>query len=178
MTPKKKKVNPKAKGNSFELEIAKYLSQTFNESFLRCPGSGAYVGGKNSVRKEFLHEGQIRFMKGDIIPPPHWIKLNVECKSYAEFPFHQLFTTGEIKLLEAWIDQTITASDINDLNLIFMKFNRKGQYTCFEKKHLDSNEFTCLRYILYESTSHGTWVFTEFSHFWENNTDKVKELST
>ena len=37
----------KAKGSGFEREIAKYLSEKYGESFIRAPGSGAYIGGKN-----------------------------------------------------------------------------------------------------------------------------------
>ena len=49
----------KNKGSGFEREIAKYLSEKYSESFIRAPGSGAYVGGKNQSRTQFLHEGQI-----------------------------------------------------------------------------------------------------------------------
>jgi hypothetical protein len=57
----------KNKGSGFEREIAKYLSDTYGESFIRAP-VGAYVGGKNQSRTEILHEGQIRSFKGDIGP--------------------------------------------------------------------------------------------------------------
>ena len=40
----------KTKGSGFEREIAKYLSDIYGESFIRAPGSGAYVGGKNQSR--------------------------------------------------------------------------------------------------------------------------------
>ncbi len=89
----------KAKGSSFEREIATFLTKTYNESFIRAPGSGAYVGGKNQSRKEFLHEGQIRSFKGDIVPGESFTKFNAECKSYADFPFH-LLMTGEWIIME------------------------------------------------------------------------------
>ena len=44
----------KAKGSSFEREIANFLSKTYDESFIRAPGSGAYIGGKNQSRKQYL----------------------------------------------------------------------------------------------------------------------------
>ena len=68
----------KAKGSGFQREIAKYLSEKYGESFIRAPGSGAYVGGKNQARTQFLHEGQIRSFKGDIVPGETFSKLNVE----------------------------------------------------------------------------------------------------
>ena len=68
----------KTKGSSWEREVATHLSELYKASFIRVPNSGAYIGGKNTVRKEFLHEGQIRMMKGDIIPPGNWKYFNCE----------------------------------------------------------------------------------------------------
>jgi len=99
----------KAKGSSFEREVAKFLSDIYKESFIRAPGSGAYVGGKNQSRKEYLHEGQIRSFKGDIVPGESFTRFNAECKSYADFPFH-LVLTGECKVLDSWIEQLMTVS--------------------------------------------------------------------
>ena len=42
----------KNKGKAFEREIANFLSDLYEESFTRVPYSGAFVGGKNAVRKE------------------------------------------------------------------------------------------------------------------------------
>ena len=46
----------KNKGSGFERDVAKYLSDTYGESFIRAPGSGAYTGGSNNFRKKSLHE--------------------------------------------------------------------------------------------------------------------------
>ena len=37
----------KQKGNAWERDVAKDLSETFNENFIRVPNSGAYTGGAN-----------------------------------------------------------------------------------------------------------------------------------
>ena len=66
----------KTKGNSFERQIAQFLTELYGETFIRAPGSGAYVGGNNNTRKQFLHEGQIRSFKGDIVPGQSFPKLN------------------------------------------------------------------------------------------------------
>ena len=89
----------KAKGNSWERDVANHLSTLYGETFIRVPHSGAYIGGKNQFRKQFLHEGQIRSFKGDIVPGQSFSRLNIECKNYGEFPFHQLFT-GDCKQLD------------------------------------------------------------------------------
>ena len=165
----------KNKGKSWERDFATFLSELYNESFIRVPHSGAYIGGKNSIRKEFLHEGQIRAMKGDIIPPSDWKHFNVECKSYAEFPFHQLFTEGKIGLLESWIEQAMDAADEGDLNLIIMKFNRKGKFVAVQHKYnwnLSCNHFT------YNSVNFGTWLIFDLDEFFKYNSTQVKSFSS
>ena len=67
----------KAKGSSWERDCANFLTKIYGETFIRAPGSGAYVGGTNNKRKQFLHENQIRSFKGDIVPGQSFPKMNV-----------------------------------------------------------------------------------------------------
>ena len=162
--------NPqKQKGSSFEREVATYLSSTYNESFIRAPGSGAYVGGKNKVRTQILHEGQIRSFKGDIVPGQSFPKLNAECKSYADFPFH-LVLTGDCKVLDAWLDQMMDVSEENDVNILFMKFNRKGRFVCVQT----SLTWVTDQFLYYTSKKHNDWIIVEFEHFFNHNKDLLK----
>lgn len=163
----------KAKGNSFERQTADFLTELYSEKFIRAPGSGAYVGGKNTHRKQLLHDGQIRNFKSDIVPGESFQKLNAECKSYKDFPFHQLFT-GNVKILESWIDQCMTAADPGDFNIILMKFNRKGTYVAV--KLTDNHNLQLVRYLEYDSTNHGTWAVMDHDTFWKLNSVRVKEL--
>jgi hypothetical protein len=162
----------KNKGNSFEREVAKYLSDMYSEPFNRVITSGAYVGGKNSVRKETLSEGQIRSHKGDIVPPDSWKKFNAEAKSYAEFPFHRLLMNVEIPLLETWIGQSLDAADDGDFTIIFMKFNRIGRYIAYNTSY----DLKCNRYVDYTSPKYGTWRITYFDEFLELNRDEIKKI--
>ena len=162
----------KAKGSGYEREVAKFLSETYGESFIRAPGSGAYVGGKNQARTEFLHEGQIRSFKGDIVPGQSFTKMNIECKFYADFPWH-LTLTGECKQLDSWLEQLLDVEDEGDLNLLFMKFNRKGQYVAVQGK-LTWKADNCL---FYSSKKWGDWIIMEHSSFFKTNTDLVKTYS-
>lgn len=161
----------KIKGSSFEREIAKYLSTKYNESFIRVPNSGAFIGGVNTSRKEFLHEGQVRSFKGDIIPGESFTLLNIECKNYGDFPFHQLLTS--CKMLDTWLDQLMDVSDANDLNVLFMKFNRKGRYIAVQSNH----QWKITNYITYHNISHGTWVISELEEFFKLNSGLFKQLS-
>jgi hypothetical protein len=160
----------KAKGNSWELEVSKFLSKIYNDSFIRIPSSGAFVGGKNTFRKTTLGNAQIQSKKGDIHPPESWKYWNIECKSYADFPFHQLWY-ADVKILDAWIQQQKDVEDDGDLNLILIKISRKGQWVVFPQ---DLN-FVVDRSLLYKG-----WCFASWDDFWAKqvNIDLVKKYST
>lgn len=161
----------KIKGSTFERDIAKYLSDLYKESFIRVPNSGAFIGGINTSRKEFLHEGQVRSFKGDIIPGESFTLLNIECKNYGDFSFHQLLTS--CKMLDNWLDQLMEVSDENDLNALFMKFNRKGRYIAVQQNH----HWDLVNYNIYQHHTHGTWVISELEHFFKLNSGLFKTLS-
>ena len=164
----------KAKGNSFERVIADFLTELYGERFMRAPGSGAYIGGRNSQRKQFLHEGQIRTFKGDIIPGESFPRMNAECKSYQDFPFHQLFQ-GSVRILDSWIDQCVTASDPGVFNILFMKFNRKGTYVAVQAQP-NHTPLIYIRHFNYTSGLNGHWFVMDHALFWELNADTVKDL--
>lgn len=162
----------KNKGSGYEREVAKFLSDTYQESFIRAPGSGAYIGGKNQARTQFLHEGQVRSFKGDIVPGQSFTKMNIECKFYADFPWH-LLLTGECKQLDSWLEQLLDVEDEGDLNMLFMKFNRKGQYVAVQGKLTWKAD----NFVLYSSKKWGDWVIMEHSSFFKTNTELVKAYS-
>jgi hypothetical protein len=162
----------KQKGSSFEREVATFLSDLYKESFIRAPGSGAYVGGKNQSRTQILHEGQIRSFKGDIVPGQSFGRLNAECKSYADFPFH-LVLQGDCKVLDGWLQQMMDVADANDFNILFMKFNRKGRFVCVQSKYTWVTD----QFIYYTSTKLGDWLIIDFDHFFKLNKDLVKTYS-
>jgi Holliday junction resolvase len=159
----------KIKGSTWERDVAKHLSDLYSETFIRVPHSGSYIGGVNKARKEFLHEGQIRSFKGDIIPGQSMPLLNIECKAYKDFPFHHLFGQ-DVKLLDDWIAQLLEPADEGDFNILIMKFNRKGKYIAVEDRHT-TLKFN--RHINYKG-----WNFCEYDNFWAHNTDQVKLLSS
>lgn len=167
----------KAKGNGWEREVADFLSELYGESFVRVPNSGAFIGGKNSHRKNNLSEQQIRGFKGDIIPGPSFPHLNLEAKFYKDFAFHQVMQ-GSCKQLDDWISQIITTCDETDINILAMKFNRKGSYIAFQIKHLPTLK-AGLNYTRYhnQSTHHGTWIIQEFNNFWQLNGTHIKNLA-
>jgi len=160
----------KTKGNAWELEVAKFLSETYNESFLRVPSSGAFVGGKNTFRKSQIDQAQLQSKKGDIHPPMKWKHFNIECKSYADFPFHQLWYT-DVKILDAWIQQQKDVEDEGDLNLILIKISRKEKWVVYQ----ENLGFVADRSLLYKG-----WHFANWDQFWnqEGNRLLVEKYST
>jgi len=160
----------KAKGNAWELEVAKFLSDTYNESFLRVPSSGAFVGGKNTFRKATIDKAQLQSKKGDIHPPMGWNHFNLECKSYADFPFHQLWY-ADVKILDSWIAQQKEVEDEGDLNLILIKISRKGSWVVFQEN---------LGFEVSRSLPYKGWHFASWDQFWtlEKNRELVKQYST
>ena len=129
----------KNKGKSWERDVCLFLSELYNQSFIRVPGSGAFIGGSNQFRKESLSEEQIKLSRGDIIPPEHYPYFLAECKNYAEFPFHLLIANNSIALLNTWIDQVEhDVTNENDLWLLFIKITRKGTYVLYDTKDIDS----------------------------------------
>lgn len=164
----------KTKGNSWEREIANFLSTLYDTKFVRTPGSGAYVGGQNSHRKSKMDAGQVQGFKGDIIPPTEWANFNCEAKNYADFPFHQLYS-GEVKQLETWLGQLMQVADQKDVNLLLFKISRKGKYVAVESKQSWN---TTIAYTSYKSSKYGEWQIFDYDAFWIKNHIKVKKLST
>lgn len=162
----------KNKGNSWERDVAKHLSSLYGESFIRAPGSGAYIGAKNAHRKEYLHEGQIRTFKGDIIPGQSFPKFNAECKSYKDFPFHQFFQ-GNIKILDTWLEQLKSVADSGDFNILIMKFNRKGKFVAVEFDADTDVPLFVERHFLYQHETLGRWAIMDYDRFWQLNKDYV-----
>lgn len=164
----------KAKGNGWEREVADFLSELYGESFVRVPNSGAFIGGKNSHRKTNLSEQQIRGFKGDIIPGPSFPNLNLEAKFYKDFAFHQLYS-GSCKQLDGWIEQICDTCDEDDVNILAMKFNRKGAYIAFESKwrpQINPSD----NFMRYKNSKYDPWIITNFNDFWNLNLDVIKQL--
>lgn len=171
----------KQKGNTWEREICGFLGETLGGNFQRVPNSGAYMGGKNVFRKEFLSDGQQRAAKGDIIPPDDLPKLNLEAKNYASIAFHQIID-GSCKQLDAWIDQTEEPADIDDLSFTIFKITRKGSWVAFKAKHLSDFDMSGLSYVVYRksfSTEKACdYIIVTYESFFVQNKEPIRRLGS
>lgn len=163
----------KIKGSAWENEVARFLSEHYQESFVRAPHSGAYIGGTNTSRKSRLDESQIKTFKGDIIPGESFGAMNIECKSYKDFPFHQV-VQGSCKILDGWIEQLLQVADEGDCSLLFMKFNRKGRYVAVHHGPSWNTQVSHLRY----TSNNSSWLIFDFDNFWAHNSILVRTLSS
>jgi hypothetical protein len=162
----------KSKGSSWERDVAKYMSDLYQDHFVRVPNSGAFIGGANTHRKQSLSENQIKNFKGDIVPPDSWSNFNAEAKNYADFPFH-LVLTGNCKQLDAWLEQLMAVADPNDLNILFIKVTRKGKFIALQSKYTWITD----QFMYYTSQKHGDWIIVDFDHFFKHNKDLLKTYS-
>ncbi len=115
----------KTKGNTAERELCRILSEALGGSFVRTPGSGAFVGGLNASRITDLSAGQVRGRQGDVIPPDELSNLVVESKACAAFPWHQLLS-GSCPTLDRWIEQANCGVDTRALVLVAFRPDRQG----------------------------------------------------
>jgi len=155
----------KQKGNSWERDVAKDLSETFNENFIRVPNSGAYTGGANFHRLDRLTEDQKRMMDGDIMVPPCMSRFKLECKNYKTFDYHKLFTTN--KTLDKWITQV----ESGNLWFLIIKVTRKGSYILFPSNL--SHYFRFKNYLRYVDK----YIITSYTDFWQNNAHAILRLN-
>lgn len=166
-------INSKNKGNTWEREVAKFLSSLFNESFIRSPSSGAFVGGSNAFRKDTLSESQLTMSKGDIVPPDTMLKLNIEAKFYGDMSFHQLID-NDCPQLNNWIDQSNFTSDAGDISFVIFKINRKGSWVVFHESLL--KKFKLDGYTKYKHEDE-FYIIVDFKKFFTTNAKKIKMLA-
>ena len=160
----------KNKGKSWERDVCLFLSELYNDSFIRVPGSGAFIGGSNQFRKETLSEEQIKLSRGDIIPPLHFPYFLAECKNYADFPVHSLVSNSNIAILNTWIEQVEhDITDRNDVWLLFIKITRKGQYVLFDTRMLGDVMFPLPYGVKYKK-----YWFCGMQYFFECYKDELE----
>lgn len=126
-----KKINSKNKGNTFELTIAKCLTNALEPlRFVRSPGSGARVGGTNFNRFKSLYSADtLNIFVGDVVCTNEsevgmTFRVNVECKSYKSSDSITTLISGKSKIYEWMIESEIDAAKTNKVAVVIFKFNR------------------------------------------------------
>lgn len=170
----------KNKGKNGERELAKILSDFFNEPFSRVFGSGAFVGGSNAHRKASLSQTAIRSSKADLIAPDSMPKMVIECKWYKSFPWHQLVRNETIKLLEdpidnkgrgGWITQVLASIDTGDEWFLCMKFNNIDWFILLPNSAVIAHGYNLQNHVSWKE-----YVITDLRTFFTDNKDLVKSV--
>ena len=158
----------KAKGNAFERAVADHLTEVFGYNFERVPNSGAFVGGKNNQRYDKLSKSQQLIYEGDILVPDELYHLKIECKSYKDFGFHQLFS--ENKLLDSWIEQAYSE---DKLWFLIFKINRRGTFVL-----LDDSNWECIEECLTSSNymKYKNYCIVSYDQFFEDAKDIITRM--
>ena len=118
----------KSKGNRLEREVAQFLSQHHNASFMRTAHSGAFTGKSNAKRLSSMDKGLSRAYIGDIAQP-EGITLIVECKNYTDLKggFHAIVGGYSNQLVE-WLGEVEVDSNREVPYMLFFNITNKGLF--------------------------------------------------
>jgi len=148
---KKKRINSKAKGNSGERAICKLLSEALSPfKFIRSPGSGAYVGGKNFETNAHLYSQEAMAMFCSDVVCSNEKDINktfrfvIESKSYKDTEKLEVLLNGKSNIYK-WMDEVrIDAAKISKEPVLIFKWNNTPHYAAFEKEVQLPNELNIL----------------------------------
>ena len=119
----------KSKGNRWESECCRLLSDAFGDSFIRVPNSGAYTGGKNAARVNGLSGNQVAALRGDIISPQGW-RIIWECKHVKPGTISDILE-GPSSAIQKWWKQANADAREGELVILLTKEDRKSPRAWF-----------------------------------------------
>lgn len=139
---KKKRLNSKGKGNGFEGQIAKKLSTALAPlNFMRSPGSGARVGGKNFEKfGEMFGEEALAIFVADVVPineKKEGVKFlhSVECKFYKTPDAFTHLVAGTANVFK-WFEESVEDAAKTDKNpILVFKWNNTPIFVAVDKGH-------------------------------------------
>lgn len=130
---KKRKMKPgggKSKGSGFESTVAKLLTKQLHPlNFIRTPGSGARVGGKNfATIGAMFGEDALKIFVGDVVPVnerQEGVKFlhSVECKFYATCDNFTSLASGKANVFKWFNEAVADAAKIDKNPMLIFKWN-------------------------------------------------------
>ncbi|MDR0675739.1 MAG: hypothetical protein LBF97_01710 [Elusimicrobiota bacterium] len=141
---RKKGINSKRKGKTFEDVIAKKFSDRFKLPFKRNFGSGMILGGKNFKNQESFTEEQKLMLVSDIMTPKIF-KYSIECKSYNDISFHSFFSDKSI--LNDFLNQCCSdAIKLNKDPMLIIHLNNKPTLVMIPEKESIERLYLTIKY--------------------------------
>jgi hypothetical protein len=119
----------KSKGNAFESLIAKKLSAALPINFIRSPGSGARVGGKNMATiGAMMGEEALKLFNADVVPVNEKIAgyrfhYSIECKSYATTDNFTSLMSGSANIYKWFEESVVDSAKIDREPVLIFKWN-------------------------------------------------------
>jgi hypothetical protein len=166
--PKPNKVKP----NGTELELAGILESVFDGAFTRVMRPGPYVGGTCASRLLAINQAPVRADLRDLQPPYFMPKLVIECKSYADYPWHQLIRDGNSPQIDSWIDQAHVGASDGDFVLVALKVKSKGWYVVLPH----SGAYVLGNHAIYANAT-GKMIVTDLKKFLVENKELILSLT-
>lgn len=120
----------KEKGNSFEALVAKKLSAALPLNFIRSPGSGSRVGGKNFEKVGALFgEDALKIFTADVVPVNErqqglMFLYSIECKSYATPDSFTGLVAGSANAFKWFEEAMVDAVKVEKQPMLIFKWNR------------------------------------------------------
>src|ERR1035437_9635787 len=158
IVPKKKRINSKKKGSSFEGHIGKVLGEHLTPmKFRRSQSSGAILGGLNERFMKHYSDDAMALFVGDVVPTNEadvfrdlgWkLKFTLECKFYktADNIEHLLSNTK----IRRWFEQACTdAAKISKEPLLIFKFNHTEIFAAVNTDTIGSLPSTLTRSLAF-----------------------------
>ena len=141
----KRKMRPgggKSKGNGFEGQIAKKLSAALAPlNFMRSPGSGARVGGKNFEKfGDMFGEEALAIFVADVVPineKKEGLKFlhSIECKFYKTPDAFTHLVAGTANVFK-WFEESVEDAAKTDKNpILIFKWNNTPIFVAIDKGH-------------------------------------------
>jgi hypothetical protein len=133
-TAVKKRKNSKGKGNGFEGQIAKKLSAALPINFIRSPGSGARVGGKNFDKLGAMFGAEaMKLFSADVVPINEkeagcTFRFSVECKSYATTDNFVALAAGTANIFKWFQESVVDAAKTDRKPMLIAHWNRSPNY--------------------------------------------------
>jgi len=136
---KKKPINSKGKGNGFEGTVAKKLTAALQPlNFMRTPGSGARVGGKNfATIGAMFGEDALKIFVGDVVPLNErqeglTFRHSIECKFYATPDGFTSLASGTANLYKWFEEAVVDAAKVNKNPMLIFKWNHTPIYVAVD----------------------------------------------
>lgn len=136
----KKRVNSKGKGSGFENKVSKILAEALAPmKFVRTPGSGARLGGKNfaAFGAMFSHASMNMFV-GDVVSTNEQdceknFRFTVECKAYKDADKLENLLHGNSNIY-GWMEEVLVdCVKVKKEGIVIFKWNNTPIYTAVTK---------------------------------------------